>query len=162
WAVYRSEDVYAGDLVSVLGAINVGITTLLDWSQIGNSPKHTDATIQGLREAGIRAVYAYGSGQAGPQNQFPQDIRRLRTQYFASDDQLLTLAMAAGINADHWKVAREVNAPITVHVNGTNQLMPVAVAMGSDVTYFHCPNLSVSECRMCAYSGGYVSISCHH
>jgi len=86
-AVYRPEDAYAGNLVSALGAINAGITTLLDWSHIGNSPKHTDAAIQGLREAGIRAVYAYGSGQAGPQNQFPQDIRRLRTQYFSSDDQ---------------------------------------------------------------------------
>ena len=159
-AVYRPEDAYAGNLVSALGAINAGITTLLDWSHIGNSPKHTDAAIQGLREAGIRAVYAYGSGQAGPQNQFPQDIRRLRTQYFSSNDQLLTLAMAAGINADHWKVAREVNAPITVHVNGTNQLMPVADAMGSDVTYIHCPNLSDTEWRMIADTGGHVSIAC--
>jgi hypothetical protein len=38
-------------------------------------------------------------------------------------DQLVTLAMAAGINADHWTVAREAGAPITVHVNGTNQLL---------------------------------------
>jgi 5-methylthioadenosine/S-adenosylhomocysteine deaminase len=68
-AVYRPEDAYAGNLVSSLGAINAGITTLLDWSHIGNSPKHTDAAIQGLRDAGIRAVYAYGSGNAGPQNQ---------------------------------------------------------------------------------------------
>jgi 5-methylthioadenosine/S-adenosylhomocysteine deaminase len=159
-AVYRPEDAYAGNLVSALGAINAGITTLLDWSHIGNSPKHTDAAIQGLREAGIRAVYAYGSGQAGPHNQFPQDIRRLRTQYFSSDDQLLTLAMAAGINADHWAVAREVNAPITVHVNGTNQLLPVRDAMGSDVTYIHCPNLSDTEWRMIADTGGNVSIAC--
>lgn len=89
-AVYRPEDAYAGDLVSALGAINAGITTLLDWSHIGNSPEHTDAAIAGLRESGIRAVYAYGSGTAGPHNQFPQDIRRLRTKYFASADQLLT------------------------------------------------------------------------
>jgi 5-methylthioadenosine/S-adenosylhomocysteine deaminase len=107
-AVYRPEDAYAGNLVSALGAINAGITTLLDWSHIGNSPEHTDAAIEALRDAGIRAVYAYGAGAAGPANQYPQDIRRLRAQSFASDDQLLTLAMAAGINADHWAVAREV------------------------------------------------------
>ena len=134
-AIYRPEDAYAGDLVSALGAMNAGITMLLDWSHIGNSPEHTDAAIEGLRESGMRAVYAYGAGTAGPANQFPQDIRRLRTQSFSSDDQLLTLAMAAGINADHWAVARDVSAPITVHVNGTNQLLPVANAMGHDVTY---------------------------
>jgi cytosine/adenosine deaminase-related metal-dependent hydrolase len=119
-AVYRPEDAYIGDLVSAPGAINAGVTTLLDWSHIGNSPEHTDAAIQGLRESGIRGVYAFGTGTAGPHNQFPQDIRRLRTQYFSSADQLLTLAMAAGINAADWAVAREVGAPITVHVNGTN------------------------------------------
>ena len=159
-AAYRPEDAYAGDLVSALGAINAGITTLLDWSHIGNSPEHTDAAIAGLRESGIRAVYAYGSGTAGPHNRFPQDIRRLRTQYFASADQLLTLAMAAGINADHWAVAREVSAPITVHVNGTNQLLPVAGAMGPDVTYIHCCNLAEAEWQMIVDTGGNVSIAC--
>jgi hypothetical protein len=86
-------------ILSAPCAINAGITTLLDWSPIGNSPKRTDAAIQGLREASIRAVYAYGSGRAGPQNQFPQDIRRLHTQYFSSEDQLLTLAI-------YWRCGR--------------------------------------------------------
>ena len=95
-AAFRPEDAHAGDLVSALGAINAGVTTVLDWSHIGNSPEHTDAAIAGLRESGIRAVYAYGGGTPGPQNKFPQDIRRLRRQYFSSNNQLLTLAMAAG------------------------------------------------------------------
>ena len=159
-AIYRPEDAYVGDLVSALGAINAGITTLLDWSHIGNSPEHTDAAIEGLREAGIRGVYAFGSGTAGPQNQFPQDIRRLRARYFSSDDQLLTLAMAAGINAADWAVAREVGAPITVHANGTNQLLPVAAAMGPDVTYIHCANLTETEWQMIANTDGKVSIAC--
>ena len=64
--------------------MNAGVTTLLDWSHISNSPEHSDAAIQGLRESGIRGVYAYGTGAAGPQNQYPHDIRRLRKQYFAS------------------------------------------------------------------------------
>src|SRR4051812_27423466 len=82
-AVFRPEDAHAGDLVSGLGAINAGVTTVLDWSHIGNSPEHTDAAIAGLRESGIRAVYAYGGGTPGPRNQFPGDIRRLRRQYFS-------------------------------------------------------------------------------
>src|SRR5215510_3783483 len=85
-AVYRPEDVRIGNLVSALGAVNAGVTTILDWSHIGNSPQHTDAAIEGLRESGIRAVYAFGGGTGGPQNQFPADIRRLRRQHFSSND----------------------------------------------------------------------------
>ena len=62
-SVYRPEDAYVGDLVTALGAINAGVTTMLDWSHIGNSPEHTDAAIRGLRESGIRAVYAFGAAQ---------------------------------------------------------------------------------------------------
>jgi 5-methylthioadenosine/S-adenosylhomocysteine deaminase len=158
--VYRPEDVYIADLVSALGAINAGVTTLLDWSGISNSPAHSDAAIQGLQESGIRGVYGFGTGVDGPQNQFPQDIHRLRKQYFSSDDQLLTLAMAAAINADHWAVAREAGAPISVHINGTNQLLPLAQSMGPDVTYIHCCNLSEAEWQLIAKTGGNVSIAC--
>ncbi len=158
-SLYRPEDAYIGDLLSSLGAINAGITTVLDWSHIGNSPEHTDAAIAGLRDSGLRGVYAYGSGTTRPDNRFPQDIHRLRARFFSSDDQLLTLAMAADINAADWAVAREAGAPITVHVNGTNELLAVADAMGSDVTYIHCPNLSEAEWRLIASTGGSVSLS---
>jgi 5-methylthioadenosine/S-adenosylhomocysteine deaminase len=158
-AVFRPEDAHAGDLVSALGAINAGVTTVLDWSHIGNSPEHTDAAIAGLRESGIRAVYAFGGGTAGPRNQFPQDIRRLRRQHFSSSDQLLTLAMATGADAASWAVARDVGAPITLHVNGAGSLAPLASAMRSDCTYIHCNLLTDAEWRLIASTGGHVSIA---
>jgi cytosine/adenosine deaminase-related metal-dependent hydrolase len=158
-AAYRPEDAYIGDLVTALGAINAGVTTMLDWSHIGNSPEHTDAAIRGLRESGIRAVYAFGGGTPGPSNQFPQDIRRLRKQYFSTEDQLLTLAMAAGINPQDWAVAREVDAPITVHVNGDNQLLPIANAVRSDVTCVHANNLTEAEWQLVAKAGAHISIA---
>ena len=159
-SVYRPEDVYIGGLVTALGAINAGVTTMLDWSHIGNSPEHTDAAIQALRESGIRGVYAFGGGAPGPQNQFPQDIRRLRKQYFSSEDQLLTLAMAAGLGVDAWAVARDVGAPITVHVNGSGQLLAMADAIRSDLTCIHCNNLTEAEWQLIARTGANVSISC--
>jgi cytosine/adenosine deaminase-related metal-dependent hydrolase len=158
-AVFRPEDARTGDLISALGAINAGVTTVLDWSHIGNSPEHTDAAIEGLRESGLRAVYAYGGGTGGPRNQFPQDIRRLRRQHFSSSDQLLTLAMATGADAASWAVARDVGAPITLHVNGAGSLMSVASAMRSDCTYIHCNLLTDAEWRLIASTGGHVSIA---
>ena len=159
-AAYRPEDAYIGDLVISLGAVNAGVTTMLDWSHIGNSPEHTDAAIRGLRESGIRGVYAFGGGAPGPSNQFPQDIRRLRKQYFSSENQLLTLAMAAGVTPADWAIAREVGAPITVHVNGANQLLPIADMVRSDVTCVHANNLTEAEWQLVAKVGAHISIAC--
>ena len=101
--VYRPEDVYAGNLLTALGALDAGVTTVLDWSHIQNTPEHTDAAVKGLQDAGARAVFGYGSPQKGKpyfQDQthaFPDDIRRIRKQFFNSDDQLLTLALAGSV-----------------------------------------------------------------
>jgi len=156
---YRPEDVYIGDLVTALGAINAGVTTMLDWSHIGNSPEHTDAAIRGLRESGIRGVYGYGAGAAGPQSRYPQDIRRLRKQHFSSPNQLLTLAIATGLSASDWALAREVGAPISVHVNGGNELLPMASLLRSDVTLIHANNLTEAEWQLVAKTGANISVS---
>jgi cytosine/adenosine deaminase-related metal-dependent hydrolase len=154
----RPEDVRIGDMVTALGAINAGVTTLLDWSHIGNSPEHTDAAIDGLRTAGVRAVYAFGGGAPGPANQYPQDIRRLRQQHFSSDDQLLTLALAGGMDAREWAVAREVKALISVHAGG--DLAGLEKALGPDVTYIHCTTFTEGAWTLVAGSGGHISIAC--
>jgi 5-methylthioadenosine/S-adenosylhomocysteine deaminase len=156
---YRPDDVFIGNLVSALGAINAGVTTILDWSHIGNSREHTDAAISALQDSGIRAVYGFGGGAAGPDNQFPDDIVRLRNTSFTSSDQLLTLALAGGLNEDQWAIAREVDARISVHVNGTGQLLPFAELLGPDVTCIHCPNLLDEEWELLAASGASVSIA---
>jgi 5-methylthioadenosine/S-adenosylhomocysteine deaminase len=156
-AAFRPEDARIGDLVSALGAIDAGVTTVLDWSHIGNSPEHSDAAIDGLRESGIRAVYAFGGGASGASNRFPDDIHRLRREHFASDDQLLTLAMAAGTNPREWAIAREAGAFISVHVVGSLGVPPEA--MGDDVTYIHCNNLPPEAWRLIADTGGHVSIA---
>ena len=57
---FRPEDAYMGNLLSALGAIDAGVTTLLDWSHIQGSPDHTDAAVQALEDSGMRAVFAYG------------------------------------------------------------------------------------------------------
>jgi cytosine/adenosine deaminase-related metal-dependent hydrolase len=148
-ALFRPEDARIGDLVSALGAINAGVTTCLDWSHIGNTPAHADAAIDGLRESGIRGVYAY-QGSA-------DQLRRLRKQYFSSSDQLLTLAMATGESAADWTAAREVGASITLHAGGS--LAGVARVLGPDVTYIHCTTFTAEAWTRVKDSGGHVSIA---
>src|SRR5881409_1781572 len=98
--IYRPEDVYASNLAGSLECINAGITTLVDWSHINNTPEHPDAAVSALQETGIRAQY----------------VRRVRGAYFSSDDSLLTMALATrgtGFCLDdvvraEWGVAREL------------------------------------------------------
>jgi 5-methylthioadenosine/S-adenosylhomocysteine deaminase len=174
---YRPEDVYAANLVSALGAIEVGVTTILDFSHIQNSPEHTDAAIKALGDCGIRAVFAYGSPSNGladfrddPRQKYPDDIRRLRRQFFSSDDQLITLALASESYppdrvAEEWAVAREIGAPITIHVSGGDAIAGIVRKLGqkdllkADTTYIHCCSITDTEFKMIADSGGTFSLS---
>jgi 5-methylthioadenosine/S-adenosylhomocysteine deaminase len=127
-AKYTPDDVYAGDYFSALGAIDSGVTCILDWSHIHNTPEHTDAAVKALGDSGVRAVFAYGNAQTSDgrwweakESKFPNDIARLRKQYFASGDQLLTLYLAAPSGSPEqilptFQAARDVGARITIHV----------------------------------------------
>jgi cytosine/adenosine deaminase-related metal-dependent hydrolase len=172
---FRPEDAYMGNLVSALGAIDAGITTLLDWSHIQGSPAHTDAVVQALEDSGLRAVFAYGFPWWGKwEERQPSWFVRAATEHFATTDQMLTLALAAPgpeftdfeVSRDHWKLARETGARITTHVgvgtyglDGKLQEMGEAGLLGPDTTYIHCTTLNTTEIQMIVDTGGTVSLA---
>ena len=177
---YRPEDVHIGDYAGSLEALNAGVTTLLDWSHISNTPDHSDAAIQGLKDAGIRAVYAHGVPTGGEWWSFselnhPEDIRRIRETYFSSDDGLITLAMAARqpgnsnfeVAKHDWELARELGIQISVHVGmrlHNLHYQPVKDMhdlglMGPDVCYIHMTDLTDDELDWIAETGGKASIA---
>jgi cytosine/adenosine deaminase-related metal-dependent hydrolase/ribose/xylose/arabinose/galactoside ABC-type transport system permease subunit len=172
---FRPEDAYVGNLVSALGAIDAGITTLLDWSHIQASPAHTDAVIQALHDSGLRAVFAYGFPWWGKwEERQPSWFVRAATEHFSTKNQKLTLALAAPgpeftdfeITRDHWKLARETGARITTHVgvgsygqDGKLQEFGEAGLLGPDTTYIHCTTLNDTEIQMIVDTGGTVSLA---
>ena len=62
---YLADEAYARSLVSALGMIDGGTTTVVDTSQTSHTPEHSDAMIRALQESGIRAMYAYYRGEGG-------------------------------------------------------------------------------------------------
>ena len=177
-AKYTPDDVYAGDYFSALGAIDSGVTCVLDWSHIHNTPEHTDAAIKALGDSGVRAVFAYGNAQTvdgrwweAKGSKFPDDIARLRKQYFSSDDQLLTLYLAAPSGTPEailptFKAARDVGARISIHVGvgergraGLLEKLNAASALKSDTTYIHCCTLNDTEWKLIRDTGGTISIA---
>src|SRR5829696_3983108 len=172
------DDVYAADLISALGAIDSGVTCVLDWSHIGNSPEHTDACIKGLQESGVRGVFAYGAGQNESgrvmeiaTSKYPGDIARLRKQHFSSDDQLTTLYLAAlggppEAAVAQFKAARDVGARISIHVGvgefGRSAFIEKVNALNGlkdDTTYIHCCTLNDTEWKLIKDTGGTISIA---
>jgi cytosine/adenosine deaminase-related metal-dependent hydrolase len=173
--VYRPEDAYVGDLVGLYGAIDAGITTILDWSHIQATREHADAVVRALQESGLRAVFAYGY----PWWKYPDEhqddwIRDVAKQYFSSRDQLLTFGLASPgpefipfeFAESQWKLAREIDARITVHVGvGTAGKLGKLGEMGKagllkdDTTYIHCTTLSDDEIQMIVDTGGTFSLA---
>jgi 5-methylthioadenosine/S-adenosylhomocysteine deaminase len=180
---YRAEDVYASNLAGSLECLNAGITTLVDWSHINNTPDHPDAAIRGLQETGIRAQYAYGSANTSLADYWfeskicvpPDDVRRIRDTYFSSDSGLLTMGLATrgtGFCTDdvvrqEWGLARELGIPITIHVGmgrlagrfGMIKRLSELGLLGPDTTYIHCCYFSDEEWQLVADSGGTISLS---
>jgi cytosine/adenosine deaminase-related metal-dependent hydrolase len=181
--VYRAEDVYASNLAGALECLDAGITTLVDWSHINNTPDHPDAAIKGLQEAGIRAQYAYGSANTSLADYWfnssisvpADDVERIRSTYFSSDDQLLSMALATrgtGFCTDEvvtteWQLARRLGIPITVHVGMGRLAGRFAMIdnldrlglLGPDTTYIHCCYFSEDEWGKVRDSGGMISIA---
>lgn len=183
-AAYRPEDVYIGTLLGAVSALEGGITTMLDWSHVQNSPEHTDAAIQALRDAGIRGVFAHGwplvegaSWMFDSARGHPEDIRRLRRDMFSSDDQLLTLAMAARgpemAQREVWlgdlRLARELGIRSTIHMGAYARNAPVraiaqmhaAGVLGEDLTFVHCCHCGHDEIAMMADAGVSASLGVH-
>ncbi|MCW2978287.1 MAG: hypothetical protein JWO14_14 [Solirubrobacterales bacterium] len=175
---FRPEDTYAGNYLGTLDALNGGITTILDWSHNLATPAHSDGAVKGLMDSGARAVFAHGSGPR--QYQVPStilhdpDVRRVRDEYFTSEDQLVTMAIALrgpqyatrDVNRADYALARELDLRITVHVGdgdfgkeGPVRWLHEAGLMGPDVTYVHCNSIGDDEIKMIADTGGTASVA---
>ena len=179
---FRPEDVYAATLFGRLAALDAGVTTLLDWAHIQNSPDHADEAVRALREVGGRTVYAHGQPGIEPERWMkesvlphPADIRRLRERSLTSDDALVTLAMAARgpefttieTVAHDMRLARDLGLRVTIHVGlGTNgpryrgiERMHSHGLLGPDITFVHCCNSSDHEFALMAETGATASVS---
>jgi 5-methylthioadenosine/S-adenosylhomocysteine deaminase len=154
----RPEDVYIGNLLGAIGALNSGITTMLDWSHIMNTPAHADAAVKGLVDSGIRAVFAYGYSsipgwdkQPGALDAHVSDVRRVLHSKPISENPLLSMAIAArsaapDIIADI-KMARSLGLRTTIHVTraGTVTAINEAGLLGPDLTCVHTIGIEATD-----------------
>lgn len=169
-SLYRPEDMYAGTFLGALEALNAGVTTTLDWSNILHTPEHAAAAVRALQDAGTRAVFTYGMPQDTSFHE--DDVRRLREQSFPGGGALLSLAIGT-LSPEHApldvakrdiQLARELNIICSMHTGGggthggVTQLAEAGL-LGPDLNFAHCNTLHDDEYRLIAESGGSVTVT---
>ncbi|WP_205964651.1 amidohydrolase family protein [Ramlibacter agri] len=168
--VYRPQDVYVNELFGALSQIDAGVTTVHDISQIHHSPQHSDAAIKGLADSGRRSVLGYFESAGNvPGNQYPADAARIKAQYFASDDQLLSMTMGAEIYlpgyAAAWAVGRQLGLQVVAHIVGSFGMGPTFDALaaanqfGPDNLFIHMTGMSDMSWQKVKDAGANVSLA---
>jgi 5-methylthioadenosine/S-adenosylhomocysteine deaminase len=176
--VYEPQDTYIGTLLGTLEALDSGVTTLVDWSHNIVTPEHGVAAYEALRDAGARAVLAYGTADGGWMDPDARcdfaGVAALRSGELHADDGRVTLAMALRgpdfsapeIAEEEWRVARELGLRITTHVGCGLRGRGRRVAamherglLGPDTTYVHCCTLHDDELDMIAATGGTAAVA---
>ncbi|KXJ85490.1 hypothetical protein Micbo1qcDRAFT_154222 [Microdochium bolleyi] len=65
-SLFTPDDVYLATHAAALSLLSNGVTSVLEHCHIINSPAHADAAVRALKDAGIRATFAYGFYQNPP------------------------------------------------------------------------------------------------
>lgn len=172
--LFRPEDVYAGNLLAAIEAIDAGVTTTVDWSHGLQTTQHADAAVDALREVPGRFVLAYGNIQQGPWEWATSpEFRDFVDRRFHSRDDMLGFQMAFDVTGDPnfpekaaFEVARELDVPVTTHAGvwgATDddgiRLMHEHGFMTPSTVYVHAATLTADSYHRIAATGGSVSVS---
>lgn len=158
-----ADDVYAATLVGLSAAVEAGITTVVDWSDVDSG--HREAALQAHADAGLRTVLVLTEtgGAAGGWRSGVEDL----------DSRLVT--MAAGLPSpkrqdldrlsQDWALARRLGLRIHSHTgtDGDDRDVVTELAarglLGDDVTLVHCSRLSGADFDAIASSKTAVSLA---
>ncbi|MBP2320350.1 cytosine/adenosine deaminase-related metal-dependent hydrolase [Kibdelosporangium banguiense] len=163
----RPEDVYLGNLLGRLDALNSGITTMLDWFHCALTPEHTDAAVAALRDVPGRSVFGFGAGFR-TSDPIDAEVRRVRSGL--TGDGLVTMALALRgpemtameTVAEDMQLAAELGLRTTVHIETDGRPIAELLEHGllrDTTTFVHANGISDDQLRMLADAGSSVSVS---
>src|SRR3954466_11347008 len=171
--LFRPEDVYAGNLLAAIEAIDAGVTTTVDWSHGLQTPEHADAAVDALEAVPGRFVLAYGNIQQGPWEWTNSPGFRDFVRRRIDGGRLEGFQIAFDVPGDPafpekaaFEAARELGVPVNTHVGvwgATNddgiRLMHENGFMTPESIYVHAATLSEDSYQRIAGTGGSVSVA---
>jgi 5-methylthioadenosine/S-adenosylhomocysteine deaminase len=172
---FRPQDIYAGNLLSAVEAIDAGVTTTVDWSHNLQTTEHADAAADALEEVPGRFVLAYGNIQAAPWEwTATPEFRDFISRRMRASNDMLGFQIAFDVppaspdfpEKAAFEVARDLGVPVTTHagvwkVTGDEgiRLMHENGFMTPQTIYVHSASLSADSYNRIAATGGTVSLS---
>ncbi len=172
--IFRAEDIYAGNLLAAIEAIESGVTTTVDWSHGLQTVEYADAAVDALEAVPGRFVLAYGNLLGAPWQwtKAPEFADFIRRRIDGRGD-MLRMQLAFDVTGDPafpekaaFEVARDFNLPVTTHAGvwgATNddgiRLMHEHGFMTPSTIYVHATTLSDDSYHRIAATGGHASVS---
>jgi 5-methylthioadenosine/S-adenosylhomocysteine deaminase len=170
---FRPQDIYAGNLLSAIEAVDAGVTTSVDWSHGLATVDHADAAVDALESIPGRFVFAYGNIHGAPWDWTNSaDFRSFVSRRMPRND-MLGFRLAFDVTGDPafpekaaFEAARELGVPVTTHAGvwgATNdsgiKLMHEHGFMTPETVYVHAASLSDDSYQRIAATGGHASVS---
>ena len=177
---HQPDDVYAATLIGLLGAIEAGITTVVDWSDIQLDDRPVDAALQAHADAGLRSVFVPSTPEwAGNRGDVGSVVRRVATGRSDPAGSLTTVAFGpsepvrvdfdAPPNFDRlvgeWRMARDLGLRIHSHAGsdkadrGVISDLAARGLLAADVTLVHCANLDDSDLDAIVSKGASIALA---
>jgi len=172
---FRPQDIYAGNLLSAMEAIDAGVTTTVDWSHNLQTVDHAEAAVDALQEVPGRWVLAYGNIQAAPWEwSAAPEFREFVSRRFGGGNDMLGFQMAFDVppaspdfpEKAAFEVARDLGVPVTTHAGVWKvttdegiRLMHEHGFMTPQTIYVHAASLSADSYHRIAATGGHASLS---
>jgi cytosine/adenosine deaminase-related metal-dependent hydrolase len=167
---YRPDDMYAGVLIALAGALDAGITTVVDFSHNSATSEHADAVFAAYREAGARVVHVSCPPETDRwEPRWPGELVRLRDTY---TDASAMVTLRLGINkrrrapvTELMAMARDEGLAITFDAisgdRATAELTGLAALglLAPDVNLTHCNALSPRAWDAIVASGATVTVA---
>jgi len=171
---YQPDDIYAATLIGLLGAVEAGITTVVDWADINSGEDYVNAALQAHVDAGLRTVFVHTArGSANAPVDAEPSLSRLVSAHPDSAQAQTTIAFGPDNPgrsdldrvAGQWALASGAGLRIHAHVGleaseaGIVSGLAQKDLLGGDVTLVHAAHLSDADLDAISSSGASVVVT---
>jgi 5-methylthioadenosine/S-adenosylhomocysteine deaminase len=172
------DDLFHGARLSLVDALDQGVTTVHDWAHNLRSPEHADANLRAHVAIGLRGRFSYGSFQGLPWTSTIdlEDVERVGREWFDADRlPLMHLGLAGrapgqspeSVYRTEYDVARSLGLPVSYHANSNRALGELSMIrrmadermLTPDTQLVHALYTTEAELSAVRESGASISIS---
>lgn len=163
-AHYRPLDMYVSTQLTALSSLDAGVTTIIDACHSSRSPAHTDAALDALENAGIRALHMVGGAmdKGASSAHLPADLKRLADNWNTGNG-LVRVGLFGQLNLDWWKVARSLDMPILSEFIGDLAKLGPDFAkpgvLGPHNIFNHCTRVPEETWKLFADAGVNITVN---